>query len=583
MPEKSIREMGAWELFHYSLKTRVFRATLMGALLLGIVTMTVGLISYTVSLLSQYSGQSYALASSTAIIVDRWIDEDAISSMVMDVYRSMTPEERAKTKTPEYRERFAHVKDEKAFKYMRSILREMLKTGNVNDIYYAMYDADTQALVYICDPDESEETGFWPGEWEHVEKSEIDRFSSWDGKGKLSDIKNNPQSGLQCTSGAPLRNEAGRINGFILADVTMNNVRGPILLFVFRYVVALLVTIAIVSFLMIRRMKKTLVLPINSIADAAKAYVEDRRKGIMSTDHFAKLSIHTGDEVENLSLVMAEMEKDLTEYEAYLTQVTAEQERIETELELAKRIQADMLPSVFPPFPERTDFDIYASMTPAKEVGGDFYDFFLIDENRLGLVIADVSGKGVPAALFMMTCKTMLQNYATSGLRPAEVLDAVNKKICQNNKEQMFVTIWFGILDLRSGRLAAANAGHEFPVLKKPGGVFEILKEKHAFVIGGLEQTVFKEYELQLEPGTKLFVYTDGVTEATNERDELYGTDRMLEALNRTPDVPCQKILDQVHRSVDEFVGNAPQFDDLTMLCVEYFGANCKGGASCKK
>ena len=135
MPEKSIREMGAWELFHYSLKTRVFRATLMGALLLGIVTMTVGLISYTVSLISQYIGQSYALASSTAIIVDRWIDEDAISSMVMDVYRSMTPEERSKTKTPEYRERFAHVMDEKAFKYMRSILREMLKTGNVHDIY----------------------------------------------------------------------------------------------------------------------------------------------------------------------------------------------------------------------------------------------------------------------------------------------------------------------------------------------------------------------------------------------------------------------------------------------------------------
>ena len=250
--------------------------------------------------------------------------------------------------------------------------------------------------------------------------------------------------------------------------------------------------------------------------------------------------------------------------------------RIETELNLATRIQADMLPSIFPPFPERTDIDIYASMTPAKEVGGDFYDFFLIDEEHLGLVMADVSGKGVPAALCMMVSKILVQNYAMTGLGPAQVLEAVNRQVCANNREQMFVTVWFGILDLTSGRLTAANAGHEYPVLRKPDGAFELIKDKHGFVIGGMENIRYREYELWMEPGAKLFLYTDGVPEAANARQELFGTERMLAALNENPDAPPRSILDGVRAAVDRFVGDAPQFDDLTMLCAEYIGKQAK-------
>ena len=249
-----------------------------------------------------------------------------------------------------------------------------------------------------------------------------------------------------------------------------------------------------------------------------------------------------------------------------------ESSRLETELSLASNIQADMLPNIYPAFPEREEFDIFASMDPAKEVGGDFYDFFLIDDNRLGLVMADVSGKGVPAALFMMISKILVQNYAMTGKSPKEVLEAVNAQICANNREEMFVTVWLGILDLKTGRLAAANAGHEFPAIMHYGTGFELYKDKHGFVIGGMEGVRYKEYEIMLKPGDKLFLYTDGVPEATSADKELFGTDRMLAALNTRPDASPKEILKNVRAAVDGFVKEAEQFDDLTMLCLEYRG-----------
>lgn len=241
----------------------------------------------------------------------------------------------------------------------------------------------------------------------------------------------------------------------------------------------------------------------------------------------------------------------------------------ERDLALATRIQADMLPNVFPAFPEREEFDIYASMNPAKEVGGDFYDFFFIDEDHLGITMADVSGKGVPAALFMMIAMTLIKNNALSGKSPAEVLEATNNQICENNKEEMFVTAWFGILDIRNGNLTAANAGHEFPLIKSPNGKFEILHDKHGFVIGGMSGMKYKEYEIALEPGSKVFLYTDGVPEATNAQNELFGMERAVNALNADPDKSPEELLKAMDNAVRDFVGEAPQFDDLTMLCIK--------------
>ena len=280
----------------------------------------------------------------------------------------------------------------------------------------------------------------------------------------------------------------------------------------------------------------------------------------------------TGDEIEALAESFATLSARTLQYVEQVRRVTAEKERIGAELSLATQIQASMLPHIFPAFPERKEFDIYASMDPAKEVGGDFYDYFLIDDDHLGLVIADVSGKGVPAALFMMASKIILQSVAMMGHSPAEILRRTNDAICSNNEAQMFVTVWMGILELSTGKLTAANAGHEFPAIRRPNGAFELFRDRHGFVIGGMEGVRYKEYELQLEPGSKLFVYTDGVAEATSAEQELFGTERMIDALNTDPEASPQQILKNVRDGVDGFVKEAEQFDDLTMLCVEYKG-----------
>lgn len=251
-----------------------------------------------------------------------------------------------------------------------------------------------------------------------------------------------------------------------------------------------------------------------------------------------------------------------------------EKERISTELALATRIQQNFLPKVFP---DRQEFDLYASMTPAREVGGDLYDFFFIDEDHLCLVIGDVSGKGVPASLFMMLSSALIHHVAMHELSPAKILTFVNEEICSRNPEEMFVTVWLGVLQISTGLLTAASAGHEYPALKRPDGSFEILKDKHGFVLGGMEGVRYREYTLSLEPGTRLFLYTDGVPEAARSDNTMFGADRILAALNASSDASPRDLLSAVSVSVRSFVGPAEQFDDLTMLCFEYRGTSHTG------
>ena len=283
-------------------------------------------------------------------------------------------------------------------------------------------------------------------------------------------------------------------------------------------------------------------------------------------------NLDTGDETQLLAESFHSLTDRMKTYVDDIQKITAEKERIGTELELATRIQTGMLPNIFPPFPKRNDIDIFASMHPAKEVGGDFYDFFLVDDEHLAFVIADVSGKGVPAALFMMASMILINSELQNGRSPAKALERVNDRICANNREEMFVTVWLGVLDLKTGKLTAANAGHEYPLVKQPGKEFELIKDKHGFVVGGMPGMKYKEYELQLEAGAKVFIYTDGVPEASDSNNELFGTDRLLDALRPVQDKAPKAIINGVADSIHSFVGDAPQFDDITMLCIQYSG-----------
>ena len=334
--------------------------------------------------------------------------------------------------------------------------------------------------------------------------------------------------------------------------------------------IALLIIIPLMIFSLY--MTRTILGPIRKLDQAAAELVPN-----LKSNNLFVTDIHTGDEIEDLAHSFEKMDTELRAYIAENNAITAEKEHIGTELSLAARIQEDMLPNTFPAFPEKPEIDIYAVMRPAREVGGDFYDYFLIDDRHLGLVIADVSGKGIPASLFMMKSMITIQNSAMSGNSPKQVLEEANNELCRHNQERMFVTVWFGILDLDTGILTAANGGHEYPFFKQPEQAYELFKDKHGFVLGGMADMRYTEYTMEMKPGTSLFVYTDGVPEANNENGELFGLDRTLGALNLDPEGSPQQILENVEAEVAGFVRKAPRFDDMTMLCFQFKGKTVYG------
>ena len=370
------------------------------------------------------------------------------------------------------------------------------------------------------------------------------------------------------TAMIPLINSEGECKAILCVQRQMDKMIEVRNSYVRKVLLAMAITALLIIIGLSLKLTRSLLRPIHVItAEATRFAAENVRTGEKLTN-----TIKNTDEIGQLADAIDRMELQVHDYVSHLTRVTAEKERISTELSLAARIQMDMIPSVFPAFPDRKDFDIYASVEPAREIGGDFYNFFLIDETHLCAIIADVSGKGVPAALFMMASTIVLVDNARMGKSPAEILKSANEAICATNREEMFVTVWLGILDLETGKLTTANAGHEYPYLKQPGGAYEMVSDPHSFVVGGLEGIVYRNYEIMMEPGARLFVYTDGVVEATDKDEVLFGTERLLNALNKEPDAEPEKLLSNVKESVDRFVADAEQFDDMTMLCLEYNG-----------
>lgn len=308
-------------------------------------------------------------------------------------------------------------------------------------------------------------------------------------------------------------------------------------------------------------LNRSVIKPVLTVAEEARRFAET------NTPSEELYVIKKKDELGILARAVKKMETDIAEYTCELTAVTAEKERVNTELSVASRIQASMLPAAFP---QRKEFDICASMTPAKEVGGDFYDFFMVDDRHLAVVIADVSGKGIPAALFMVIGKTLIKDHTQPDTDPGDVFTEVNRLLCGSNSEGLFITAFEGVLDLVSGSFRFVNAGHEMPFICKKGGRFEPHRVPSGFVLAGMENMRYNCGEIQLDEGDMIFQYIDGVTEATNSQNELYGTDRLAEALEKYSEFSPAELLPKIKSDIDSFVGEAPQFDDITMLCLEY-------------
>ncbi len=323
--------------------------------------------------------------------------------------------------------------------------------------------------------------------------------------------------------------------------------------------------VVIVTVIVTNKISSSLSEPITRLCRAVKRIGEG--------DLNYKCGIRSGDEIETLSDAFAEMTVSLKDYMENYANIAAEKQRISTELNVAAQIQTSVLPCIFPAYPERKEFDIYAKMSPAKEVGGDFYDFYLVGENRLYMIMADVSGKGVPAALFMMISKVLIKNLAFEGLSVNEIFDRANSLLNDTNESLMFVTAFMAIIDLRTGVTEFVNAGHNPPAIRRKSGSFRFLDVKKDPVLAALPRVGYRKQSVQLEKGDMLFAYTDGVTEAVNTDTELYGEDRLLEALNGIPDadsVGVKEIVGSVRKDIDVFSGGAETADDITMLIFRY-------------
>ncbi len=337
---------------------------------------------------------------------------------------------------------------------------------------------------------------------------------------------------------------------------------------------------AIISFVVVFALILIIVLFIirrfsDSITEPIIALREDVRNiSGGKLDYVARVT--TNDEIGDLANSFNDMNSSLKEYIEDVKQMTSEKERIKAELSVAYRIQSDLLPSVFPAFPDRKEFDIYASMTAAKEVGGDFYDFFLTDDDHLGVVIADVSGKGVPAAMFMAISKTMIKNYAMTGIRPSEVLKKTNDFLCENNEQNLFVTAWFGIITLSSGEVVSADAGHETPLLLHNGN-FTSLNYEHFPPLATMDDNEYYDYSFRMEKGDSLFIYTDGVLDAKNKDNKRFGIERLSKLITLDTQDSPEKLINTVKESVYSFIGEMDPFDDITMMCVKYNGADGPG------
>ena len=556
-----------------SLKVKMIGVVLAVAL---VIACTAVLVSYTVyanTMDTHYETLTMNLARTTASMLDKG-QVQALTDGVMEAYRAQCVQEDTppdfdsftQSDWDAYYAAFDGVVQSEEYAGVLDVLEQIRQDNGIQSLYLCYMDQATGKAVYLVDASDPNDACL-PGDCDDIEAGNLSLMEQgvYDFPAYIT---NYPEYGWLCSAAAAITDEDGRVIANAYVDISMNDVMQDRYEFLTQLLLILAGAALVLTVLLVLAITRTVVRPINRLSAAAGAFVSDKRERREGASAISRLEIHTGDEIENLSRSIQKMEQDINSYIDNLSRVTAEKERIGAELDVAAKIQADMLPCIFPAFPDRNEFDIYATMTPAKEVGGDFYDFFLVDDDHLAMVIADVSGKGVPAALFMVIAKTLLKNAAQTGLSPKAILEKVNNQLCENNEAEMFVTVWLGIYEISTGRLTAANAGHEYPAIRRAGGGFELVRDRHGFVLAGMENARYREYQLEIGPGDTLFAYTDGVAEATDGANTLYGTDRMLDALNAAPERSPEELLAAVRSDIDRFVGGAPQFDDITMLAI---------------
>lgn len=541
-----------------------------GFLILGIlicwVSSVIGYIQYKGEIERQYNEQAYRCAQVAASYVDTDILEEYVK-----IAESFRVDPSAKDQVEYYRNSETYQETSHKIK----VLREKMGANDVFiftlnfeelDSYQEGKEDNWKPLTYIFDSYTDPKLSYMLGDIGGFNPQYRKELKTIATTGERSDnyFFSEGDYGYNTSAIWPIEKD-GKILAMAAVEIPMVTLQESLRQYV---IYAILVTIIIIVMVLLGYMiflYQKVISPINLIADKAERFVDNHNQ---ISEELAE--IRSGDEIEYLASSILKMQKDINEYICNLKKVTAEKERIGAELDIANHIQASMLPCIFPAFPERVEFYIFANMTPAKEVGGDFYDFFMIDDRHLAVVMADVSGKGVPAALFMVIGKTLLKDHTQPGRSLGEVFTEVNRLLCDSNSEGLFITAFEGVLDLVTGRFEYVNAGHEAPYICKCGEDYEAYKVRPGFVLAGIDTMCYRSGEMILNEGDKIFLYTDGVPEATNHENELYGSEQLAKVLNENKELDADQLIKKVKEDVDLFANGAPQFDDITMLCLEY-------------
>ena len=512
-------------------------------ILLGSIISIIGYWEFTSVLEQQYNDSAYEIAETAA----RYLNPD------------------------KFEEYLSTGKVDEEYRMIEKRLDDLVDATDTTLIYVAKVDvSDYRTLTYIYDSVNSA-SGFdrYPLGYTAVGVAEeyVNNVRNIITKGERATeylYSYSEESGAHTTAGIAIYDSKGEIVAILGVEKAMRRLENARNTYVKDVLLGVLAAICLFLIVYSTFLYREILLPILAVTDEAKRFADS------NTPSDKLSSINKNDEIGVLAKAVGKMETDIVEYVENLTLVTAEKERIGAELSIATQIQADMLPGIFPAFPDKPEFDIYATMNPAKEVGGDFYDFFMVDESHLAIVMADVSGKGVPAALFMVIGKTLIKDHTQPGRDLGEVFTEVNNILCESNSEGLFITAFEGVLDLVSGEFTFVNAGDEIPFICKKDDSYEPYKIRAGFVLAGMEGIRYQCGTMQLSPGDRLFQYTDGVTEATDKDGRLYGMGRLGEILAQNAALPPMELLGKIKEDIDAFVGDAPQFDDITMLCLEY-------------
>ena len=530
-----------------SIKTKIALSIVLMLLIISTILLAISYFTYKNTMNQQYTMVGNNIAKTSISMLD-----DAQVKKYVENVRTADAKEVMKSK--EYKETI-------------EMLRNIKSSNNI--LYLYMITPAKKGSYYIFDTDESEGRcpyGYFMKYYEGDFSNNIDEFL----KGAAVDpIISNQEYGWIISVSYPYF-AGDDFLGYVCVDVSMDKVVRQRQMYLLKSLAVMFSITLIFAIVYIFILNRTIVTPIKQMENAAKQFI-DTKENEHETSTISLLDIKTGDELEGLSSSLKQMENDINFYIENLQKVTTEKERIGAELNIATQIQSSMLPCIFPAFPDRDELDIYATMKPAKEVGGDFYDFFMVDEKHLAIVMADVSGKGVPAALFMVIGKTLIKDHTQPGRDLGEVFTEVNNMLCESNSSGLFITAFEGVLDLETGEFRYVNAGHEMPFIYRKGEAYQAYKIRPAFVLAGLEDMKYKSGSMQLEVGDKVFQYTDGVTEATDLQKQLYGMERLEKVLNeKCKEASPEQTLEFVKADIDAFVGEADQFDDITMLCLEY-------------